>query len=262
MCIRDRRCRELLESVREEESLQALDRLRLVHAPNAKRIYLISNLPLPGIEPDALTTMDAVTLPGRLAEVALRDGVIVTDIKELATRHPDIFATEKSAHRELRSYREEMVFNGAVSNSSYIGNRTIETENSLSYRLSGSRGGKPRTALIPYGIDETRAAEILTEIHGKSVTFTEQIKSADPPLPTAEPPAPEPTPSTVEAPAPEPPPPAPAQRASWVKCGQCRHAGQPDKFKWVQCGVGLKGNFTTKPILCDRFQLLDKEAAL
>ena len=181
-------------------------------------------------------------------------------IRDRATRHPDIFATEKSAHRELRSYREEMVFNGAVSNSSYIGNRTIETDNSFSYRLSGSRGGKPRTALIPYGITETRAAEILTEIHGKSVTFTEQIKSADPPLPeTKESVAPEPESITVEAPAPEPPP---QQRASWVKCGQCRHAGSPDKFKWVKCGAGLKGNFTTKPILCGLFQLRDKEAAL
>ena len=193
----DPRCRELLESVREEESLQALDRLRLVHAPHAKRIYLISNLPLPGIEPDALTTLDAATLPGRLAEVALRDGIIVTGKKELATRHSDIFATEKSAHRELRSYREVMDLIGAVSNMTTIGNRTYcEPAKPFTYRLQGCRG-VARTALIPCGITETRAAEILTEIHGKYVIFKEQINSADPPLPTAEPPAPEPPPEPI-----------------------------------------------------------------
>ena len=192
----------------------------------------------------------------------MRDGVVISDRYELSRRHIDLFPTSDAALRELARYREDKAFNVSVSNSSHIRNRHIETENSFSYRLSGSRGGKPRTALIPYGITETRAAEILTEIHGKSVTFTEQIKSADPPLPTAEPPAPEQIPSTVEAPAPEPlPEPPPPQRASWVKCGQCRHAGTPDKFKWVKCGVGLKGGFTTKPILCDRFQLREKEAA-
>ncbi|MBK8755536.1 MAG: hypothetical protein IPL99_29665 [Candidatus Competibacteraceae bacterium] len=200
----DPRCRELLESIREEESLQAIDRLRLVHAQQAKHIYLISNLPLPGIEPDALTTLDAVTLPGRIAEVALRDGVIMTGIKELATRHPDLFPTEKSAHRELRSYREELVFIGAVSNISIIRNRTNETDKPFSYRLSGSRGGVSKSAIIPYGVTRVDAAEILTKIHGKSVIFLEQ---PDPPMPATVQwvaPVPEPEPATVEAPAPEP----------------------------------------------------------
>lgn len=207
----DPRCRELLESIREEESLQAIDRLRLVHALQAKRIYLISNLPLPGIEPDELTHLDAITLPGRIAEVALRDGVVITDRSELSSRHPDLFPVPDSVKRELRSYREEMVFIGAVYNNEHIRNRPNETTQDLTYRLKGSRGGVSKTVIIPYGLTRVDAAEILTKIHGKSVIFLEH---PDPPLPTTvKSVAPEPTtelePATVSAPAPEPALPSP-----------------------------------------------------
>lgn len=212
----DPRCRELLESIREEESLQAVDRLRLVHAQTPKHIYLISNLPLPGIEPDVLTTLDAITLPGRIAEVALRDGVIMTSRSELSVRHPDLFSTPDAALWAMQSYREERVFNVWVSNNPLFRNPHIETAQTLTYRLQGSRGGKPKSATIPNGLSRADAAEILTKIHGKYVTFIEQPDSPDPPLPTtlkSVAPKPEPTtesePATVEAPAPEPAPPSP-----------------------------------------------------
>jgi hypothetical protein len=81
----DPRCVELLQSSREQESLQALDRLRLVHhTGKPKRVYLLTNLPLPGAIPDTLTTLDALTLPGRLAEVMVRDGALILNRSYLA----------------------------------------------------------------------------------------------------------------------------------------------------------------------------------
>ena len=83
----DRRCQEILESIREQESLQAVDRLRLIHATKPKTIYLLCNLPLPGLPPDELVALDDLLLPGRIAEVMLRD-FAVAGPKALAARHP------------------------------------------------------------------------------------------------------------------------------------------------------------------------------
>jgi len=107
----DLRCREVLEAMREQESLQALDRLRLIHG-KVKQVWLLCNLPLPGIEPDELATLDGLTLPGRLAEVALRDSVVVTGRKELHERHPDVFSTEKAA----KEYADDCGLNGSNPN--------------------------------------------------------------------------------------------------------------------------------------------------
>lgn len=45
----DDRVQALLENVREAESLQAIDRLRLVHNENQKQVYILCNLPLPNL---------------------------------------------------------------------------------------------------------------------------------------------------------------------------------------------------------------------
>jgi len=66
-----------------------------------------------------------------------------------------------------------------------------------------------------------------------------------------------------DPPAPPPPgPPAPAPAMAWVKCGKCAHAESPDKFGWVKCSAGLKGNFVTKAILCASFQIRGKAVSL
>ena len=95
-------CQRILESLREEESLQAIDRLRLIHAGRPKTVYLLSNQPLPGIQPDVLTTLDSLLLPGRLAVVMLRDGAL-TGPPMLALLHPDLFENEQSAKDALRT---------------------------------------------------------------------------------------------------------------------------------------------------------------
>ena len=165
----DPRCREVLEAIREQESLQALDRLRLIHG-KVKQVWLFCNLPLPGIEPDELATLDGLTLPGRLAEVALRDSVVVTGRKELHERHPDVFKTEKAARREVRTWEEEAGLNGPILKESLFRDRPIY-QPTLHYRIEG-QPGKPRKAIVPDGNFDA-AVERLTELlKGKVVIVT------------------------------------------------------------------------------------------
>lgn len=115
---------------------------------------------MPGIEPDELATLDGLTLPGRLAEVALRDSVVVTGRKELHERHPDVFPTEKSA----KEFISDIDLNGSDPNRSPIRSRAIYP--TVNYRPEG-QPGKARTVIIPIGNEELE--ERLAAIHGKPV---------------------------------------------------------------------------------------------
>ena len=168
----DPRCQEILESIREQETLQAIDRLRLVHADKPKTIYLLSNLPLPGLPPDELVALDDLLLPGRLAEVMLRDFVI-TGPAMLAARHPDLFKTTDAAMRELRTFGAGL--NVSFANKNPIWETTHLTE--VTYRTAGT-AGKPRRAMLRSGLPAATVAVLLEEIHGKPVT----ILSLKPPI--------------------------------------------------------------------------------
>lgn len=166
----DAHCREILESLREQESLQGIDRLRLVHAAKPKAVYLLSNLPLPGIRPDVLTTLDKLLLPGRLAEVMLRDGAITGD-SMLAKRHPDLFETEKQAGHALTTLQTPVSLYRL-----HIGIPGFEAPAQLvpvSYRTGSQKGGKPRRALL---YEPTAAGPLLEGLHGEPVT----LREADP----------------------------------------------------------------------------------
>ncbi len=169
----DAHCQAVLESLREQESLQGIDRLRLVHAAKPKTIYLLSNLALPGIRPDVLTTLDKLLLPGRLAEVMLRDKAILGQ-SMLAKRHPDLFENQEQAKCTLRALQwvnPLLVI--------HIGSLPIEELMTpvglvpVNYRTVSQKGGKPRRALL---YEPTAAGPLLTGLHGEPVT----LREADP----------------------------------------------------------------------------------
>lgn len=165
----DPRCAELLQSVREQESLQAIDRLRLVHhTGKPKRVFLLSSLPLPGAVPDQLTTFDKLTLPGRLAEVMIRDGALILNRSFLAAKHPDLFPSAEDARKAVADWRDNL--NGTFSyidtyretyHSSTATGLTLAT-----YRTVKQTGGKPRQAIL-YG--NLEAGTVLTRLHGETV---------------------------------------------------------------------------------------------
>lgn len=167
---KDPRCREILESIREQESLQAVDRLRLIHATQPKKIFLLSNLPLPGLQPDELAALDDLLLPGRLAEVVLRDGLIVGPAT-LSMRHPDLFQTAKAAERQLEEFRSK-----ANPPNAYKGTyREMGGLLIVEYRTRGTNG-KPRRALVAAGLPAAAMLGILEEIHCAKVSILE-VKS-------------------------------------------------------------------------------------
>ncbi len=175
----DAHCQEILESLREQESLQAIDRLRLVHAKTPKTVYILSNLPLPGIRPAMVTTLDQLLLPGRLAEVMLRDKAILGD-SMLAKRHPDLFETDKAAKELLASLQRPVSLYRT-----YIGIPAFEEAITpvavvpVNYRTGRQRGGKPRRALL---YETTPAAPLLTALHdGETVTLRD-APAAGPPV--------------------------------------------------------------------------------
>lgn len=194
----DRRCQEIIESIREQESLQAVDRLRLIHATKPKTIYLLSNLSLPGLPPDELAKLDDLLLPGRIAEVMLRDFAVVGPAT-LAARHPDLFPTVKTAQHVMDDFAAGLntpfPYYDSIRQTGYS---TIAT-----YRIEGTRGGKPRRALLSGGLPLAMVAGLLAEIHGLPVSILEikpridkpvdrlppDIAPEPPPLPAWEPPA-------------------------------------------------------------------------
>lgn len=170
----DPRCVELLQSTREQESLQALDRLRLVHhTGQPKRIYLLSNLPLPGATPDRLTTLDELTLPGRLAEVMIRDGALILNRRYLAGKHPDLFQTAAVANVAVEEWRDALNVrfsyidtNRKTLHSSMAGNGDPALV-VIDYRTVKQVGGKNRQAIVYGNIDDP--AEVLTRLHGEQI---------------------------------------------------------------------------------------------
>ena len=176
---KDRYCQMILESIQEQESLQAMDRLRLVHATQPKTIYLLSNLPLPGVRPAALVRLDDLLLPARLASVMNRDAAIL-GAAELAQRHPDLFDSLKAAEHVInRTFRSVTfsttpqvpisIFNGTwgvVENATGV-THPISLVN-VAYRTARQRGGKSRSAIL-YATADTAA--ILTRLHGEAVTL-------------------------------------------------------------------------------------------
>ena len=212
----DKYCQAMMAQAREAESIQAIDRLRLVHVNKPKIIFILSNQPLPGITPDHLVKLDDLLLPGRLATVLLRDQAI-TGPAMLAQRHPDLFKDQQAAKDALRESSM-----GDFPNNIYIGKLPIEAGPpaliEIRYRTARQRGGKNRKAWLYPSADP---AAILSAIHGELITLINEPNQEpawraepEPIVPTPEPAPPhaEPEPTVPESPAPAPgvaAPPAP-----------------------------------------------------
>ena len=86
----DPRCQAILEQIRERESEQAIDRLRLVHRETPARVLLLSNVVL-DVTVDRLVTWNEL-IPDRFTVAAARfDGVLPLAPAWLAERCPDLW---------------------------------------------------------------------------------------------------------------------------------------------------------------------------
>ena len=101
---RDPRVHEVLMQIREAESIQALDRLRLIHNTDPKLVILLSKLPLPGVQVDQLLPWSELTRGSEFERLYRNNGGILplnTSWIAQKTGKP-IEAAKKSIQRFLK----------------------------------------------------------------------------------------------------------------------------------------------------------------
>ena len=166
----DTRIDALLRGIREQSSLQALARIRAVHSPTRKRVVVCSNIPLEGLQVDALTTWENFK-PERLALAAFERWQSCTarsvpfgirlSSGGLSGDAPGVFETPECAKQWFKNNR----FNGVKPLiETLIREMTpLNIPSSLcevTVRLAGQRGPLPTKALIFCGVDEVEAAAV------------------------------------------------------------------------------------------------------
>jgi hypothetical protein len=118
----DPRVQAVHEQMREEESLQAIDRLRLIYPTTVKRVFVLSNLVL-DLEVHQLLDWHDITHGTRLeqAKEALACGVLPLRPKWLSDRFGALWSTEKSAKEDVTRTHGEGFKKAHISNSISIG---------------------------------------------------------------------------------------------------------------------------------------------
>jgi len=118
----DPRVQAVHEQVREEESIQAIDRLRLIYAPQVKHVFVLSNLVL-DLEVHHLLDWHDITHGTRLeqAKEALACGVLPLRPKWLSDRFGALWSTEKAAKEDVTRTHGEGFKKAHISNSISIG---------------------------------------------------------------------------------------------------------------------------------------------
>jgi hypothetical protein len=161
----DRRVQAVLEQLRERESTQAVDRLRLIHAQKPKEVILLSNIPL-DIDVDELRSWDEIVHGTRLERAwAALDGVLPLAPTWLAKRFPALWATPAAAEADVRASGKNREF----SNRLIIRNPTVYT---FRYQPPGQR--RPSHALSVLPLDQTQTE--LTRLIGKPLIVAELFK--------------------------------------------------------------------------------------
>ncbi len=111
----DARVQAVLEQMREAESQQAIDRLRLVHATSPKAVYILSNIPL-DIDVDELLTWSEMMSGSRLRQAWERSGgVLPLEPVWLATNFPQLWKSPAAAKQDVRGAFKKDGFPNTIS---------------------------------------------------------------------------------------------------------------------------------------------------
>jgi hypothetical protein len=98
----DPRVQNILELLRERQSCQAIDRVRLIHRDERQvEVYILCNIPLPGIASPKLVSAKDLLSGGPRIERAFARGVFTTNAKLLAGLYGDLWRTPKAAEHDL-----------------------------------------------------------------------------------------------------------------------------------------------------------------
>ncbi|WP_210546578.1 hypothetical protein [Rhodoferax sp. PAMC 29310] len=131
-CHIDQRVQAILMQIREAESLQAIDRLRLIHCIEPKLVVLLSNIPL-DLEVDALLTWDELIYGNRLEQAWRGAGLVMPLVPGwLSANHNDLWSTPAAAKKDV----QRLVQKGQITNRFSIRKMSPFT---FEYRASGQR---------------------------------------------------------------------------------------------------------------------------
>lgn len=111
----DPRVQEVVEQLREHESQQAIDRLRLVRSDTTKSVFLLSNLPL-AIDVDETRTWNELTGGSRLEQAWGQLNVVLPlNPAWLAGRFPAQWATAEAAKKDVSRAAKKGHFSNSCS---------------------------------------------------------------------------------------------------------------------------------------------------
>jgi hypothetical protein len=148
----DRRVQALLETYRERENEQAIDRARLIHNKLPKTVYVLSNLVL-DIDVDMVVSWPDLRAGGnRYIRAWIDTGILPSGAADLHRAHPSLWASVKAAERYLERY--------AISTPNIPTIDTVGEAGVLvcSYRRQGQRGSPSTAFICPRRHPDPRAA--------------------------------------------------------------------------------------------------------
>ena len=150
----DLRVQKILEQIREGESQQAIDRIRLIHATAPKAVYLLSNVVL-DVDVDHLVTWEELMNGGSRIEQAWKtlNGVMPLAPEWLATQFPQLWNTADAAKADVGRGIKECQFTNMIT----ISNPTLFKHQ---YRPTGAlgRGARQRSWSMCVSSDADPAA--------------------------------------------------------------------------------------------------------
>lgn len=164
----DPRVQTIIELIREAETLQCIDRLRLVHISEPKHVFLLSNLVLNLTVDNLLSWGEVIEGTTKLNEVWEKtEGVVPLSYKWLSVTFPELFSSAEAAKGYLKSVGGEL---GQLSNNLFI--RKPTKLRRYYYSETGKTGPKLK-CLSKYGRNETKSR--LEALLGKQIAAIQKI---------------------------------------------------------------------------------------
>lgn len=138
----DKRVQALVEQLREEETLQAIDRLRLMHNTQTKEVIILSNIPL-DIDVNELRNWDDIIFGSRLERaVAINNGILPLAPEWLTSNHSDLWLTLNAAKndvkRELQGFKKGQRANSIIINKMTLFKYKVARQHAWSWCLSSA----------------------------------------------------------------------------------------------------------------------------
>ena len=161
----DRRAQAILEQLRESETLQAIDRLRLIYCKEPKLVVVLSNIPL-DIDVDALLTWDELIHGNRLEQAWRVAGDVMPMAHDwLSANHPSLWSSPAAAKKDMQRHAKR----GQITNRFFIRKMSPFA---FKYRAGGQR----RWSHCLSGVaDPAAVSAALSGLLGLPVTVTGQL---------------------------------------------------------------------------------------